>query len=149
MAKHKCFGQNHSKGLIGLAITYALSFTGIFNGLLCSFIETEKGGRKGRGGDEDIGDAKYPQFMYGEELVSVERICDYVENVPTEGGGEEQDPGADAFGRIVVRPRLVRTFRDLVGSHSYPFRPAKSMAKFASPAFLFAMRRTCHWQSGT
>uniref|UniRef100_A0A1I8BB22 ABC transporter domain-containing protein n=1 Tax=Meloidogyne hapla TaxID=6305 RepID=A0A1I8BB22_MELHA len=44
-------------GLIGLAITYALSLTNVLNALLTSFIETEK------------------------ELVSVERICDYVDNV--------------------------------------------------------------------
>jgi len=30
-------------GLIGLAITYALSITNVLNGLLTSFIETEKG----------------------------------------------------------------------------------------------------------
>jgi ATP-binding cassette, subfamily C (CFTR/MRP), member 10 len=31
-----------SPGLIGLAITYALSFTNLLNGLLSAFIETEK-----------------------------------------------------------------------------------------------------------
>ncbi|CAK5057642.1 unnamed protein product [Meloidogyne enterolobii] len=51
-------------GLIGLAITYALSITNVLNGLLTSFIETEK------------------------ELVSVERICDYIDNVPMEGEKE-------------------------------------------------------------
>jgi ATP-binding cassette subfamily C (CFTR/MRP) protein 10 len=32
-------------GLIGLAITYALSLTNVLNGILTSFIETEKGKR--------------------------------------------------------------------------------------------------------
>lgn len=46
--------------LIALAITYALSTTNLLNSLLSSFVETEK------------------------ELVSVERICDYIENIPFE-----------------------------------------------------------------
>ncbi|KAI1722771.1 ABC transporter transmembrane region domain-containing protein [Ditylenchus destructor] len=52
-------------GLIGLALTYALSLTNLLNGLLCSFIETEK------------------------ELVSVERIVEYVEDTPVEETTEE------------------------------------------------------------
>ncbi|KAJ1360541.1 Multidrug resistance-associated protein 7, partial [Parelaphostrongylus tenuis] len=46
--------------MIALAITYALSLTGLLNGLLGSFIETEK------------------------EMISVERIDDYLTNVPAE-----------------------------------------------------------------
>jgi ABC-type multidrug transport system fused ATPase/permease subunit len=47
-------------GLVGLAISYALSLTNLLNSLLSSFIETEK------------------------ELVSVERIVDYTNNTPIE-----------------------------------------------------------------
>lgn len=47
-------------GLIALALTYSLSLTNILSSLLTSFIDTEK------------------------ELVSVERISDYIENVPLE-----------------------------------------------------------------
>lgn len=43
-----------------MAITYALNTTNLLNSLLSSFVETEK------------------------ELVSVERICDYIENIPFE-----------------------------------------------------------------
>uniref|UniRef100_A0A914I1R5 Uncharacterized protein n=1 Tax=Globodera rostochiensis TaxID=31243 RepID=A0A914I1R5_GLORO len=64
-------------GLIGLSITYALSFTSLFNGLLCAFIETEK------------------------ELVSVERICDYVTNVPEEV--DTNEPGDELIGRTLTR----------------------------------------------
>uniref|UniRef100_A0A915DBV6 Uncharacterized protein n=1 Tax=Ditylenchus dipsaci TaxID=166011 RepID=A0A915DBV6_9BILA len=52
-------------GLIGLAITYALSLTGLLNSLMCSFIDTEK------------------------ELVSVERIAEYKENIPIEETTED------------------------------------------------------------
>lgn len=53
---------------MSLAITYALSFTNLLNGLLSSFIETEK------------------------ELVSVERINEYIETIPAEeeNDGDEQ-----------------------------------------------------------
>uniref|UniRef100_A0A914UUG0 Multidrug resistance-associated protein 7 n=1 Tax=Plectus sambesii TaxID=2011161 RepID=A0A914UUG0_9BILA len=47
-------------GLVGLAISYALSLTGLLNTLLTTFTETEK------------------------ELVAVERITDYTNNAPSE-----------------------------------------------------------------
>lgn len=47
-------------GLVGLAISYALSMTSLLSGLLQSFTETEK------------------------EMVAVERITSYIENVPSE-----------------------------------------------------------------
>ncbi|CAJ0582835.1 unnamed protein product, partial [Mesorhabditis spiculigera] len=50
--------QPVESGLVGLAITYALSLTGLLNGLLGSFIETEK------------------------EMVSVERIDEYSTEMP-------------------------------------------------------------------
>lgn len=52
-------------GLIALSITYALTLTGLLNNILSSFIETEK------------------------ELVSVERIADYIHNIPTEETNHE------------------------------------------------------------
>ena len=51
---------NLNLGLIALAITYALSTTSLLNGLLGSFVETEK------------------------EMVSVERIAEYVDEAPKE-----------------------------------------------------------------
>jgi ATP-binding cassette subfamily C (CFTR/MRP) protein 10 len=52
-------------GLIALAITYALTMSNLLNSILSSFIETEK------------------------ELVSVERIADYIENIPAEESNQE------------------------------------------------------------
>uniref|UniRef100_A0AC35FY07 Uncharacterized protein n=1 Tax=Panagrolaimus sp. PS1159 TaxID=55785 RepID=A0AC35FY07_9BILA len=54
-------------GLIGLAITYALSMNNLLNSLLCSFIDTEK------------------------ELVAVERVSDYIEEVPLEDTNQQQE----------------------------------------------------------
>ncbi|KAL3115762.1 hypothetical protein niasHT_007767 [Heterodera trifolii] len=64
-------------GLIGLSITYALSFTALFNGALNTFVETEK------------------------ELVSVERICDYLANVPEEI--DEKKAEGQPIGHILGR----------------------------------------------
>lgn len=47
-------------GLIGLAITYALSVTGLLSGVVNSFTETER------------------------EMIAVERVKQYLDNVPTE-----------------------------------------------------------------
>uniref|UniRef100_A0A915JDA7 Uncharacterized protein n=1 Tax=Romanomermis culicivorax TaxID=13658 RepID=A0A915JDA7_ROMCU len=72
-------------GLVGLAISYALSVTGIFNGLLTSFTETEK------------------------ELISVERVSDYIENVPQEKNESTVDPpetwpnGGIVFSKVNLR----------------------------------------------
>ncbi|KAK6011619.1 hypothetical protein OSTOST_23289 [Ostertagia ostertagi] len=63
-------------GLVALAITYALSLTGLLNGLLGSFIETEK------------------------EMVSVERIEDYLTNVEMEDDRGEAEVAFDFAGRI-------------------------------------------------
>lgn len=54
-------------GLVGLAITYALSMNNLLNSLLCSFIETEK------------------------ELVAVERVVDYIEDIPRENTSKQQE----------------------------------------------------------
>ncbi|VDK43637.1 unnamed protein product [Anisakis simplex] len=56
---HRTFHYVDS-ALVGLAITYALSMTNLLNALLNSFIETEK------------------------ELISVERIAEYIEDTPQE-----------------------------------------------------------------
>ncbi|KAI6236711.1 hypothetical protein M3Y95_00187400 [Aphelenchoides besseyi] len=54
-------------GLVGLAVAYALSLTGLLNNILSSFIETEK------------------------ELISVERIADYIQNIPKEESTQEAE----------------------------------------------------------
>uniref|UniRef100_A0AC34QIF0 Uncharacterized protein n=1 Tax=Panagrolaimus sp. JU765 TaxID=591449 RepID=A0AC34QIF0_9BILA len=54
-------------GLVGLAIAYALSMNNLLNSLLCSFIETEK------------------------ELVAVERVVDYIEDIPKEETNHEKE----------------------------------------------------------
>ncbi|CAD5232242.1 unnamed protein product [Bursaphelenchus xylophilus] len=63
--------ENHlhsvESGLIGLAITYALTMTNVLNSLLSSFIDTEK------------------------ELVSVERIMDYIHTIPMEETNQETE----------------------------------------------------------
>nr|CDJ84141.1 unnamed protein product [Haemonchus contortus] len=63
-------------GLVALAITYALSLTGLLNGLLSSFIETEK------------------------EMVSVERIDDYLTNVQMEDDKGDMEGPYDFAGRV-------------------------------------------------
>lgn len=54
-------------GLVGLAISYALSMNNLLNSLLCSFIDTEK------------------------ELVAVERVVDYIEDIPKEETHAQQE----------------------------------------------------------
>ncbi|KAK6045322.1 hypothetical protein COOONC_17173 [Cooperia oncophora] len=70
-------------GLVALAITYALSLTSLLNGLLGSFIETEK------------------------EMVSVERIDDYLTNVQLEDdsgeGGAYDFAGRIQFDQVSLR----------------------------------------------
>ncbi|CAI4223347.1 unnamed protein product [Auanema sp. JU1783] len=67
---------NVDSGLVGLAITYALSMTSLLNGLLGSFIETEK------------------------EMVSVERIQEYIDELPVEKDGEDAKRVGNILGRI-------------------------------------------------
>ena len=50
-------------GLVGLAISYALSVTNLLSGVVTSFTETEK------------------------QMVSVERMCQYIGGVPSEQQG--------------------------------------------------------------
>ena len=53
----------HYTGLVGLAISYALSVTSLLSGVVTSFTETEK------------------------QMVSVERMAQYIGGVPTENQG--------------------------------------------------------------
>lgn len=52
--------QTVNSGLVGLAITYALSITTVLSGVVTAFVESEK------------------------EMVSVERVHDYIDRIPTE-----------------------------------------------------------------
>lgn len=54
------YGYLSFSGLIGLALSYALSITSLLNGTITAFTETEK------------------------EIVSVERVMEYIEDVETE-----------------------------------------------------------------
>lgn len=57
-------------GLIGLAITYALSVTGLLSGVVNVFTETER------------------------EIIAVERVKQYLDNVPTESTSGDNPPYA-------------------------------------------------------
>uniref|UniRef100_F1KQC7 Multidrug resistance-associated protein 7 n=1 Tax=Ascaris suum TaxID=6253 RepID=F1KQC7_ASCSU len=63
-------------GMVGLAITYALSATNLLNSLLSSFIETEK------------------------ELISVERMAEYTKDIPLESNNFPIPMNSDVNGRI-------------------------------------------------
>lgn len=66
-------------GLVGLAISYALTVTGVLSGVVTSFVETEK------------------------EMVSVERVHNYLESVPGEPANPPTTPPATwpSTGRII------------------------------------------------
>ena len=53
-------------GLVGLAISYALSVTNLLSGVVTSFTETEK------------------------QMVSVERAMQYIQGAPMEGKGKKR-----------------------------------------------------------
>lgn len=57
-------------GLIGLAITYALSVTGLMSGVVNVFTETER------------------------EIIAVERVKQYLDNIPTENIDGDNPPYA-------------------------------------------------------
>lgn len=69
-----CSTALHFLGLVALAITYALSLTNTLSSLLTSFIDTEK------------------------ELISVERVADFIENVPNEA----TNPFAENLDKFLV-----------------------------------------------
>lgn len=76
-------------GLVGLAVTYALSLTSLLNGLLSSFIDTEK------------------------EMVSVERIQEYVEKLPEEEEKGDIEVPSEVEGRIEMSFVSVRYEKNL------------------------------------
>ena len=57
--------QGSNPSLVGLSLSYILSVTGLLNGLISSFTETEK------------------------EMVGVERVTAYIDDLPIEGDGDE------------------------------------------------------------
>ncbi|KHJ92520.1 ABC transporter, ATP-binding protein [Oesophagostomum dentatum] len=87
VVQHQLLGVD--SGLVALAITYALSLTGLLNGLLGSFIETEK------------------------EMVSVERINDYLTNIAEEEDKGEAQPPSEFSGNIELRNVFLRYSRYL------------------------------------
>ncbi|EYB92432.1 hypothetical protein Y032_0194g1443 [Ancylostoma ceylanicum] len=87
VVQHQLLGVD--LGLVALAITYALSLTSLLNGLLGSFIETEK------------------------EMVSVERINDYLTNVPEEEDDGKAEPPLEFAGKIELRSVHLRYSRYL------------------------------------
>ncbi|KAI6186898.1 hypothetical protein M3Y98_00183300 [Aphelenchoides besseyi] len=82
-------------GLVGLAVAYALSLTGLLNNILSSFIETEK------------------------ELISVERIADYIQNIPKEESTQE----AEQFDRFLY----CRTIKGQIDFASVSLRYSANM----------------------
>ncbi|XP_014478346.1 PREDICTED: multidrug resistance-associated protein 7 isoform X2 [Dinoponera quadriceps] len=75
-------------GLIGLAITYALSVTGLLSGVVNSFTETER------------------------EMIAVERVKQYLDNVPTENATGDNPPYAWPSQGVVEFRDVVLKYRD-------------------------------------
>lgn len=74
-------------GLIGLAITYVLSISGLLSGVVNSFTETER------------------------EMVAIERINDYLVNTPTENYGGDSPPYAWPSQGVVEFKNVVLKYR--------------------------------------
>lgn len=74
-------------GLIGLAITYALSVTGLLSGVVNSFTETER------------------------EMIAVERVKQYLDNVPTENTIGTNPPYAWPSQGVVEFKEVVLKYR--------------------------------------
>ncbi|XP_011138357.1 multidrug resistance-associated protein 7 isoform X2 [Harpegnathos saltator] len=75
-------------GLIGLAITYALSVTGLLSGVVNSFTETER------------------------EMIAVERMKQYLDNVPTENTMGDNPPYAWPSQGVVEFREVILKYRD-------------------------------------
>ncbi|KAG7213689.1 hypothetical protein KM043_002932 [Ampulex compressa] len=94
-------------GLIGLAITYTLSVTGLLSGVVNAFTETER------------------------EMIAVERIKQYLENVPMENVAGESPPYAWPSQGVIEFSEVVLKYRDhLVPSLravSFVTRPAEKI----------------------
>ena len=69
LAQHHLFPGSIAPALVGLAVAYALPVTGLLNGSITSFTETEK------------------------QLIAVERLEEYARLPSEEGEGEERAPG--------------------------------------------------------
>ncbi|KAK6756631.1 hypothetical protein RB195_014823 [Necator americanus] len=87
VVQHQILGVD--SGLVALAITYALSLTSLLNGLLGSFIETEK------------------------EMVAVERINDYLTNIPEEQNEHKDETHMQFAGKIEFKNVFLRYSRYL------------------------------------
>lgn len=74
-------------GLIGLAITYMLSISGLLSGVVNAFTETER------------------------EMIAVERINQYLENIQTETTGGESPPYAWPTQGVVEFKNVVLKYR--------------------------------------
>lgn len=83
-----CYWNIFLTGLVGLAISYALSITGLLSGVVNSFTETEK------------------------EMIAVERVNQYIEEVESENSNVVLDPpygwpsqGVVSFNHVVMKYR--------------------------------------------
>ncbi|XP_063975408.1 ATP-binding cassette sub-family C member 10 isoform X2 [Diachasmimorpha longicaudata] len=94
-------------GLIGLAITYALGVTGLLSGVVNVFTETER------------------------EMISVERIKQYFEDVPTEDLTGDNPPYAWPSQSVVEFRNVVLRYRDYLlpslNRVSFRTRPAEKI----------------------
>ncbi|XP_046989951.1 ATP-binding cassette sub-family C member 10 isoform X2 [Schistocerca americana] len=94
-------------GLVGLAISYALSATGVLGGVANAFAETER------------------------EMVAVERVLQYVQSVEKESQGGEQPPyGWPAQGVVSFNGVVLRYREDVVASLqgvSFETRPGEKL----------------------
>ncbi|XP_043489860.1 ATP-binding cassette sub-family C member 10 [Polistes fuscatus] len=94
-------------GLIGLAITYALSITSLLSGVVNAFTETER------------------------ELIAVERVKQYLDNIPIETIGGDSPPyawpsqGVVEFSNVVLKYRehLIPSLKEV----SFITRPAEKI----------------------
>ncbi|XP_034950577.1 multidrug resistance-associated protein 7 [Chelonus insularis] len=94
-------------GLVGLAITYALSVTGLLSGVVNAFTETER------------------------EMISVERIKQYLDNIPTESNEGENPPYAWPSQGVIEFRNVVLKYRDYLAPSlqqiSFLTRPAEKI----------------------
>jgi len=74
-------------GLIGLAITYALSVTGLLSGVVNSFTETER------------------------EMIAIERVKQYLDNVPIENATGDNPPYAWPSQGVIEFKEVVLKYR--------------------------------------
>ncbi|KRT84878.1 ABC transporter ATP-binding protein, partial [Oryctes borbonicus] len=122
-------------GLVGLAITYALSITGLLNGVVNAFTETER------------------------EMIAVERVNQYIEEVQSESASCVVDPPyAWPSQGVVVFDNVMLNYREHLAPSlkgvSFKTRPAEKIGVVgrtgAGKSSLFAaLFRLCEISSGT